>query len=83
MKMILIFQRVYEARSSKTQICKSLGKRFKENLSKDKGNNPVCRWGIKEATAVNFALKDKKCLNKNNEIVINCIHMKNISKKVY
>ena len=40
------------------------------------GNSPICRLCLKEAAAVVYALKDKACLNKRNEFVSSCRHIK-------
>ena len=39
-------------------------------------NNPVCRLCLKEATAVVYALNKKGCLNKRNEFISSCRHIK-------
>ena len=40
------------------------------------GNSPVCRLCLKEATAVVYALNKKGCLNKRNEFISSCRHIK-------
>ena len=40
------------------------------------GNSPICRLCLKEAAAIVYALEDKACLNKRNEFVSSCRHIK-------
>ena len=45
------------------------------------GNSPICRLCLKEASAVVYALKDKRCLNKRSEFVKSCKHIKKLLLK--
>ena len=40
------------------------------------GNNLVCRLCLKETTAVVYALNKNGCLNKRNEFIFSCGHIK-------
>ena len=71
-KMILSFQSIFAALSCKNIDFKIYCDVIKKAQLIDDGNNPVC---IKEATAVVYALKDIKCLNKKSDT--SAYHKKN------